>query len=378
MGSENRPPSDEELAGMKELVEQGMRAGACGMSTGLIYVPSSYAETDELIELSRVVADHGGIYVSHIRNEGIRLLEAVNETLSIGREANLPVHISHFKAAGRDAWSLGGEAIRLIEEARANGLAATADQYPYTASSTSLAAMVIPSDLRGTSTLTQALNDPQRASKVREGIAKGLEARNGGKTMFVASYSKNRAWQGKDLATIAAEEGVTVLELVLEIQRNGGAKMVNFCMDEEVVRQIMRQPFVATASDGGARIPDNSVPHPRSYGCFPRKIGRYSIEEPTLPLEQAIRSSSGLPADIFGLRERGYLRKGFYADIVVFAPDTFRDTATFEKPHQYSTGVRYLFVNGKLAIDDGTVTGALAGRALRHDGPNDKQASQAR
>jgi N-acyl-D-aspartate/D-glutamate deacylase len=366
LGSARRTPTPNELDRMKELVEQGMRAGAWGMSTGLIYVPSSFAETDELVELARVVQKHGGIYVSHIRNEGTGLLDAIDEALTIGRQADIPVHVSHFKASGRDAWGLAAAAIRRIEEARDSGRIVTADQYPYVASSTSLGAMVVPSEYRSNKSLIAALADPETAEQVRQQIAARIEARNRGKSLFIASYPKNPRWQGMDLASLADKQQRPVLELVLEIQRSGGAQMVNFAMQEEEVRQIMQQPFVATASDGSARGVDNTVPHPRNYGTFPRKIGHYAIQQGTISLEWAIRSSSGLPADIFGFQQRGYLRTGYFADIVVFDPETFRDKATFEKPHQYSTGVRYLLVNGKLAIDKGQVTNVLGGRALRH------------
>lgn len=369
MGGEKRPPTADELARMKESVEQLMREGAWGMSTGLIYVPSCFAETAELVELSRAVARHGGLYVSHIRNEGNRLLEAIEEALAIGRQAGVPVHISHLKASGgRRAWELAPAAIQLIQKARAAGQAVTADQYPYIASSTSLEAMLIPEEYRGAKRLAQALQDPASAEKLRRELAQRLADRNGGKSMVIASYAKDRSWQGKDLAWLAEKTGKSAVDLVLAIQKNGGASMISFGMREEDVRSFMQQAFVATASDGGAREPDNTLPHPRSYGCFPRKVGRYALENQVIPLEHAIRSASGLPADIFGFPERGYLRVGYFADILVFDPRTFRDTATFDKPHQYATGVRYLWVNGKLAIDDGRVTGTLAGRALRHRG----------
>jgi N-acyl-D-aspartate/D-glutamate deacylase len=201
---------------------------------------------------------------------------------------------------------------------------------------------------------------------VRRAIESRIGARQGGKSLRIANYSRKPVWQGKDLAAIAAEEKRSPLDIVLEIERNGGAQIVNFNMSEEDVRLIMKQPFVATASDGGSQIPSTTMPHPRSYGCFARKIGRYAIQEKVITLEQAIRSASGLPADILRLTDRGYLKPGGYADVVVIEPQTFRDLATFEKPHQYATGVRYLFVNGQLAITDGKYTGALAGKVLRH------------
>ena len=365
MQLEKRPSTPAELAQMKELFERGMRAGAWGMSTGLIYVPSKYADLSELVELASVVSRFGGIYASHMRNENTRILAAIDETLTIGKRAELPVHISHFKASGRVAWGLAADAVHKVRQARDDGQVVTCDQYPYIASSTSLGAMVVPDEYRTQSKLVEALADPQQAAKLRQQIESMIRTRSGGASLFIAGYGANRAWQGKDLATLARQQNQPVLELVLDIQRNGGASMVNFGMQEEEVRLIMQQDFVATASDGGAKIPDNTVPHPRNYGTFPRKIGYYAIDGKIISLSQAIRSSTGLPADILGLKQRGYLRTGAYADLVVFDPETFRDTATFEKPHQYATGVRYLLVNGQLVIDDGQVTSVLAGRALR-------------
>ena len=365
MGSAKRSPTPEELERMKELVDQGMRSGAWGISTGLIYTPGSYADIQELIELSRVVSRHGGVYASHIRGEGVTLLDSVGEAIEIGRRAGLPVHISHFKASGKPAWGLATAAIRLIEQARADGLRVTADQYPYVASSTSLGAMVVPEAYRNQDRLKEALADASQAAALREALTENLRQRSDGDALVIASYSPNRTWHGKNLAELAEEQGCTVEDLVLEIQQNGGARMVNFGMQEEEVRQIMQQPFVATASDGGTCVPNETVPHPRNYGCFPRKIGRYAIEWNVVSLPDAIRSATGLPADTFGMKDRGYLRENYVADIVVFDPQTFRDQATFQQPHQYSTGVRYLLISGQLAIDNGQVTGQLHGRALR-------------
>jgi N-acyl-D-aspartate/D-glutamate deacylase len=368
MGNANRPPSADELKKMEALVEQGMRDGAWGLSTGLIYNPGTYAKTDELIALAKAAARHGGFYASHIRDEGTGLLAAIDEALTIGREAKLPVHISHMKASGRAAWGKAGDAIALVEKARQQGQVVSADQYPYPASSTSLRATLVPASFReGSEKDFQArLKDPEQLERLRKAIASRLDGRDAGKSIRIARYAPQPAWQGKDLAAVAAAEKKPVVEIVLEIERHGGAQIVNFGMNEEDVRLIMRQPFVATASDGSAMVPGDTVPHPRSYGCFARKIGRYAIEEKLISLEHALRSASGLPADILKLPERGYLKPGYFADVVVFDPETYRDQATYDKPHQHATGVRYLFVNGKLAIDEGQYTGALAGRVLRH------------
>lgn len=370
MKSENRAPSPDELEQMRQLVDQGMREGACGMSTGLIYVPGIFAETDELVELAKVVASHDGIYVSHIRDEADKLLEAVAEAIEIGRQANVPVHISHFKSCGVQNWGRVRDAVRLIEEARRDGVVVTADQYPYVATSTSLVdtlmrATEIPGGRKDLFKRMEA--DPGLEEAVRKVIADGL-----GKTrkVVIVSCKKHPQWAGKSVAQIAGEEGVDVVDQVLRIQEDGGASVVNFSLCEEDVRYAMTLPWVATASDGAARAPDpKSCPHPRNFGTFPRKIGRYARDEKVLSLAQAIRSATGLPADILGLTDRGYLRAGAYADVVVFDPDTFIDQATFEEPQQYSTGVRYLFLAGSLALEEGKPAPKLFGRALRHPWP---------
>ncbi|QDT43544.1 D-aminoacylase [Gimesia alba] len=368
MGSGQRKPTPDELTKMKALAEKAMQDGAWGMSTGLIYVPSSYAETDELIELANIVSRHQGIYASHIRNESTELLAAVNEALKIGQQANLPVHISHFKSSGQDAWGLVIRAAKMIDDARKQGKIVTADQYPYIASSTSLGATLIPAWARagGNKELIQRLEAPETSEKIIRKIKSNIEKREGGTAIRIARYGKKPEWVGKNLQQIAEAEQKSVLDIVLEITRQGGASVVNFSMNEGDVRQIMQIDWVATASDGRAYLPGSDRPHPRNYGTFPRKLGYYAIKEKVIPLEHAVRSATGLPADILGLNDRGYLREGAYADIVVFDPNQLIDQATFDAPHQYSNGIRYLFVNGRPAISAGFPTGSLAGKALRH------------
>ena len=368
MGEANRAPSAGELDKMRDLTDRGMQDGAWGMSTGLIYTPGSFSQTEELVAVAEVVAKHQGIYASHIRNEGNRLLESIDEILTIGQRAKLPVHVSHLKVSGRSNWGLAPDAIAKLRSARDAGQEVTADQYPYTASSTSLSAMVIPDDLRNWNKLKAALEDSEKGPKVKAAIQKQLDEKEGGESLVVASFAPQREWQGKNLVAIAKETQQTPYDVVLDIMRRGGAAMVSFGMQEDEVRLFMREPFVATASDGSTQPLDSPAqPHPRAFGCFPRKIGYYSIEGKVLPLAQAIRSSSGLPADILRLPERGYLKTGYYADVVVFDPAKFRDTATYEKPLQWSTGVRLVLVNGKVAVRDEKPTGELAGRALRHE-----------
>lgn len=367
IGKALRKATADEIARMRQLTEVAMRDGAWGMSTGLIYVPSSYADSDELAEIAEVVGEHGGIYASHIRDEGTGLVGALREAIEIGRRGKTPVHISHFKSSGPEAWGLIRQGAALIEQSRGEGLRVTADQYPYIASSTSLEAMLIPTWARagGNDALKERLSNSEQLARIREAIGEELHTRGDRAPIRIARYQPHPDWAGKSLQEIADAEKRDPIDLTIEIARNGGAAAVSFGMSEEDVRYAMQLPWVATASDGRAMIPDADKPHPRSYGTFSRKIGYYSIAEQVLPLAQAIRSSTGLPADILGLTDRGYLRPELAADVLVFDPQTFRDRATFTDPHQYSAGVRYVFVNGQPAVFAGTPTGALAGKALR-------------
>lgn len=367
MQSENREPTPRELQRLKELTRRAMEDGAWGMSTGLVYEPSSYAKIDELVELTRIVGRHGGIYASHIRNENVRLLEAVEEALEIGLRANTPVHVSHFKCMGTASWGLVRKAAEMIEKRRAAGERITADQYPYTASSTTLEATVIPdwAFAGGWDALLARFDSDAEWPKVREAMAAKLATLEGGQLLQIASHAPQPTWAGRRLAEIAKELQIDPIDLVVKMTRDGGAMVVNHSMNEDDVRYVMQLPWVATASDGHAFVPDGSVPHPRNYGTFPRKIGHYACREKVVTVEQAIRSSTGLPADIVGLKDRGYLRVGYKADIVVWDSRSIIDTATFAHPHSYSAGVEHVLVNGKPALVDGKATGALAGRALR-------------
>lgn len=368
IGNTLREPTEVELRKLTQLADKAMSDGAWGMSTGLIYVPSSYADTDELITIAKVISSHGGIYASHIRGEGTGLLKSIDEALQIGREGGLPVHISHFKSSGRDAWGLVRRAAANIAEARKSGQVVTADQYPYIASSTSLGATLLPAWARegGRKALLARLEDKTTGSRLKGIITTAIQNRSEGDAVRIARYSPRKEWVGLSLLQISRKENRDSLDIALEIFRGGGAQIVNFSMSEDDVRHIMAIDWVATASDGRAYLPGADKPHPRNYGTFARKIGYYSLNENVLSLEQAIRSATGLPAEILGMNDRGYLRKDLAADIAVFDPEEFRDAATFSEPHQYCQGLRYVFVNGKPALVKGSPTGALAGRALRH------------
>jgi predicted amidohydrolase YtcJ len=381
MGLSERAPSAGELDRMKALVARGMAAGAWGMATGLIYVPSRYASTSELCELARVVAGAGGLYASHIRNEEDGLLQSIDEAIEIGKTAGVPVHISHLKANLRANWGKANPALASIIAARQAGQVVTADQYPYAASSTRLAAMVVPHwALHGDGAeFARLANSLDRGPQLRSEIQRELDRRDGGAALRIARYAPKSSRVGHDLVAIARQERTTPLEVVLDIQRNGGAMAISFGMSEEDVRTIMRHDFVATASDGSVHRPGSGdQPHPRAYGTFPRKL-RYALDEHVISLEQAIRSCTGLPAEILGLADRGVLRSGAVADLVVFDPVRFRDAATFDEPTKYAPGVKFLVVAGEALIADGKPTvksdseHRLPGRALRlqSDGPAD-------
>ncbi len=367
MGLDQRDATVEELERMRVLADKAMQDGAWGMSSGLIYVPSSYANTDELVEVAKVVGKYGGIYASHIRNENLDLLTSINEALEIGKRSGCAVHVSHFKASGQDAWGLVRAGAQVIESARQKGQKVTADQYPYAASSTSLEATVIPTWARagGEKKLLERLSNAEQRTKILNEIDRKLRLADGGARIKIARYSKNPRWAGKSIAEIATERQVPPIDIVLEITEQGGASIVNFGMDEQDVRFVMTLPWVATASDGRAFLPGSDVPHPRSYGTFSRKIGFYAQREKQLSVEQAIYSASGLPADILGLANRGRLTVGLAADVVVYDPAAYVDTATYDNPHRYSAGIRFVLVNGDLAVTDGIPTGTLSGKVLR-------------
>tara|TARA_R110002096_G_scaffold233962_2_gene424095 strand:+ start:1153 stop:2751 length:1599 start_codon:yes stop_codon:yes gene_type:complete len=366
-GSFRRPPTDEELDKMRDLAEQGMAAGAFGMSTGLIYTPGAYADIAEISEVAMVVAKYGGLYASHIRSEGSGLLKAVAEAIEIGERAGCAVHLSHFKASQPPNWGKVAESCALVEKARAAGRTVTCDQYPYRASSTSLAALTIPTWAREGSNkdLIQRFEQPDTGDRIRAAIAKSLEQRGGADQILIAHFAKNPKWNGMNLKDAAVAAGVDPVALVEQIQRGGGCSAVAFSMCDEDVEFIMRKPYVATASDGSSKMAGPTRPHPRSYGTFSRKIGHYAIEKKVVPLLQAIRSSSGLPADILGIADRGYLRTGTYADVVVFDPAKIRDRATFVDPHQHSAGVLWVLVNGQVAVANEKPTGSMSGRVVR-------------
>ena len=370
MGKVRRAPTGDELRQMQELADAAMRQGAWGMSTGLQYVPGAYADTDEIVAVASVVNKHGGIYASHMRDESDELIEAIEEVIEIARRAKLHCHISHLKSSKPRNWGKIRVATHVIEQARKDGLRITADQYPYTASSTSIMAMLLPDEERegGEQETSERLNDPDELARVRPLVAKALEERG---RIMIASFANNREWVGKMIHEVAAQQGREPVEIGLELLGDPKAQGVNFGMDEADVRFAMTLPWVATASDGGIALPEDGSVHPRYYGTFPRKIRHYALTVGALSLEAAIRSQTSLPARIMGLRDRGELREGYWADVVVFDLETIADRATFFEPHQHAEGIEHVLVNGRFVIEDGRILYSIPGRVIpsRRGGP---------
>ncbi len=373
MGSEQRAPTAEELARMEALLEQGMRAGAVGLSTGLIYVPGIFADTSEIIALARVAARYGGVYATHLRNEGVRWLEAIEEAIRVGQEADIPVQISHFKASSRRAWGSSPKAIALIEKARREGLDVVVDQYPYDRSSTGLGILLPSWALAGgEEQLKQRLADAETRSRILKGMLELLEERGQPDYAFaaVARFEADPSLEGKTISEVnrlrgraatSANEALTVLEML----NQGGASMVYHTMSIEDVERILRYPNTAVASDGSTIVFGEGKPHPRSYGTNARVLARFVREQGLLTLEDAVRRMTSLPARTFGFRDRGLIAEGFAADLVLFDPERVEDRATFEDPHQYSAGFELVLVNGVAVVDEEKLTGRRPGKVLR-------------
>ena len=377
MGSDDREPTRDELDRMRALVAEAMEEGAFGLSTGLFYVPGSFTAAEEVIALSAVAAGYGGIYISHMRDEALGLLDSVRETIRIGAEAGIPVQITHHKALGRGAWGRSADSLALVDAARARGIDVTIDQYPYTASQTSITAVVPQwAQAGGTQALIARLRDPETRRRIREEIVHRIEHDRGGgdpANVVIGLCAWDRSLEGKSLADVLAGRGVEetlahAADLVMEIVENGGARAIYHAMDEGDVERIMRHPATAVGSDGGVSVFGAGVPHPREYGTFARVLGRYVRERGVLTLEEAVRKMSGATAARLGLQDRGLLREGFFADVAVFDPGRIIDRATFEDPHRYADGVEYVLVNGVLVVDGGAHTGARPGRVLHGPG----------
>ncbi|HEU6453295.1 MAG TPA: D-aminoacylase [Gemmatimonadaceae bacterium] len=375
MGMSDAKPTAAELDSMRALVAAGMRDGALGLSTGLYYAPGSYASTEEVVQLAKVAASYGGIYDTHMRDESsynVGLVGAVDEAIRIGREAGIPVHISHIKALGVDVWGESDTVIALIDSARAEGVQVAACQYPYTASGTSIGASLLPrwAEAGGRDSLLARMRDSATRAKLETDMTENLRRRGGADALLITSR-EDSTLTGKTLAKVAEERKVSPIEAALQIVKNGDAGVASFNMKESDIDNFMKQPWVATCSDG-------SSGHPRKYGTFPRKLREYVYDKHLLTLEQAVHVSSGLTAQILHLDSRGTLAPGKYADVIVFDSATVRDRATYEEPRLLATGMRYVFVNGKLAIGQGEYTGALPGRVVKREGSGSPTAGAAR
>ena len=372
VGLDNRAPTAAEQERMNAMVGKAMRDGAVGLSTGLIYLPGTFAKTDEVVELAKVASKYGGTYASHIRNEGNEVVDAIKEAINIGEQAKMPVEISHFKISSRALWGQTPTTIGLVEDARRRGLQVTVDEYAYTASSTSLdSRMPSWAIAGGREEGKKRLADPATKAKIVTEMKDWLKKAKFKDFEFanVASYRANPAFNGKNIAQITQEvrgkkKLDDQLEQIFDMYSKGGAQMVYHQMDEPDVQAIMKQPFTMIASDAGVRNFGSGMPHPRGYGNNARVLGKYVRELKIISLEDAIRKMTSLPAQTFNLRDRGQIREGFAADIVIFDEKTVGDKATYETPHQYSEGFSHIIVNGKEVFDGTKLTGTMSGQPL--------------
>ncbi|WP_153798217.1 N-acyl-D-amino-acid deacylase family protein [Foetidibacter luteolus] len=375
MGKANRLPTANEMQQMMALTEQAMKDGAVGLSTGLIYIPGTYSKTEEVTALAKIAAKYNGVYATHMRDEGDSVTQAITEALNIGRLANIPVEISHFKLSGQQNWGRSAETVPMIIKAREEGLDVTIDQYPYTASSTSLSTLLPDWVLADNQdSINARLGNETIKEQVIDYMLQKLKKRKLKHFSYpvVANYKADTSYNGKSIEEVnllmnrkhkAKEEAETVIDMM----KLGGAGMVFHGMSEDDVKQIMQYPYNMFASDASIRIFNQGVPHPRGYGTNARVLGKYVREEKVLSLEEAIRRMTSLPARKFNLEKRGLLQQGFAADIVVFDPLTVTDASTYQKPHQYSKGFRYVLVNGQVTFENENHTGVRNGMVLKNE-----------
>ena len=383
VGYDDRPPTDEELDRMRALVREAMEEGALGIGSSLIYAPAFYAQTDELIELSKVAAEYDGMYISHMRSEGNALLESIDELLTIAREAGIRSEIYHLKAAGEANWDKLDTAISKIEAARTQGLEITADMYNYTAGSTGLDAAMPPwVQEGGYDAWAERLQDPAIRERMRHEITTTtnewenlmLAAGSEGTLLVEFKNPALREYTGQTLADVAEQRGTSIPDTIMDLVIEDGSRVqvVYFLMSEENIKQQLKLPWVSFSSDAGSMAPEgvflNNSTHPRAYGNFARLLGKYVRDEKVISLEEAIRKLTSLPASNLRIQGRGQLSPGYFADIVVFDPTAIQDHATYEEPHQYATGMHHVWVNGTRVLADGDHTGAMPGRVVRGPG----------
>jgi dihydroorotase/N-acyl-D-amino-acid deacylase len=379
MQREDRAPTEEEMRVMKNTVEQAMHEGAFGLSTGLKYMPGAFSKTEEVIELARVAGTYNGIHISHMREEGLLLMESVAETIRIGEEGNLPTQITHHKAVGHPMWGKSSESLAMVDAARKRGVDVSIDQYPYTASSTGINILLPAWSQAGDREARLArLADPKTRARIKTDVISNIINDRGGNDparVVLADCEWNDSLNGKSLADVLDDRRIeknieNAAELVMELSGSGGCMAVFHAMSELDVERIMQHPQTMIASDGGIHVPGEGVPHPRNYGTFARVIEVYVGEKSTLPLHTAIHKMTAMPADRIGLKDRGRLEPGAIADIAVFDPTAVKETATFENPHQYAQGMHYVFVSGEAVLIDGELSGKRPGKVLRHDKGN--------
>lgn len=369
-GSFDRPPTAEEMEKMREMVREAMEAGAFGLSTGLIYLPGTFSRTEEIIELARVAGEFGGIYASHMRDEGLEIDAALNELFRIAREARLRGHISHIKLSGKSAWNRAPGILELIESARREGLDITQDQYVYTASSTDISQLV-PEWAREGGKLDARLKEAETRARIEEEMRSRLKRRGFEDYSYavIAHFRADTSLNGLNIVEAARKHGSGSLDnqiaLILDIVLEGGASAVFHGIGEDDLQTFLRHPNTMIAADSGVRRYGQGVPHPRGYGNNARVLHRYVNELGLLRLEEAIRRMTSLPASVFRIPERGQIQEGFWADLVVFDPKTVRDRATFTDPHQYPEGIKHVLVNGQTVVEDSEPTPARPGRVLR-------------
>ena len=377
VGKNDIPPTAEQLEKMKRSLAESMENGSFGLSTGLEYAPGSYAKTDELIELCKVVSQMNGVYATHIRNEDDRVEEAIEEALQICRDANVATEISHFKACNQNNWHKVDRMLEMIETAATSGMPVHADRYPYIAYGTGLTVFLPLWSRQGeTDEILARLRDKQLLPNIKT-YAESRGVRIGGwnRVMISSCFSeKNKTWEGKSIQDCAEATGKEPFEFIKDIliEERNRVDIVGFAMNEDNLKKVLSHPLVMVGSDGSAVSPKGKLsegkPHPRYYGTFPRVLGKYCREEKIFDLATAIKKMTSMPADKLGLKNRGYLRKGYCADITIFNPETVIDNANFLNPHQFPTGIEYVIVNGKLTVKKGEHTGEAAGEILRHCG----------
>jgi N-acyl-D-amino-acid deacylase len=374
LGAGDRAPTVGDLEEMRALVRRGMEEGAFGLSSGTFYAPASYSDPEEIVELAEVVATFGGVYTSHIRDESdysVGLMAAVEEVIDVARKAGIPGVVTHVKAMGPRVWGFGAAIIRRIEAAREEGIEVYTDQYPYTSSATSLAAVLLPrwSQAGGTDSLMARFDRPGVLADIRSAMVDNLARRGGADRIQFRRVRFDESIEGRLLSDVARERGSDPIDTAIDLLRRGGVSIISHNMDDDDVRTLMTPSWNMTASDGGLVPWMEGVPHPRSYGTFPRKIRQFVLEEGIVDLASAIRSMTGLPAQVLRIPDRGVLRTGAYADVVVFDLARINDPATFTEPHQLAEGMREVFVNGETALSSGEFTGTLAGRVIRRRQP---------